>query len=384
MATAPLTTLRVRCFPGADGVTGRSTLYEDDGLTTGYERGQCATTPLTYTRRGSQVTVTIGATAGRYTGQLAQRSLSVDLPDTAHGTKVTVNGQPASCAYDAATFTNRIAVPAHSIRQATTLILNAAPAGIDTLHTRAVARRMKAVTGKPAPSVQAALSNPMLSPAQQEALLAVAGVGLVAHNEGSYLYHGSIQNYLYGPRGTVAPITSPTIEWRGRTVSLPVQAQTTFGGREYTLPLVPLVNGILVPDNVARTTHVTASGAEGGYTVEGAVDGIAGGYPDDKANEWSAGSKIGAFLTLTWDTPQTIDHVALYDRPNTNDQVTAGVLTFSDGSTLPFGTLPDDGKTPLDVRFPPKTVMSLTFKVTAVKSTTENAGLSEIAVYKAK
>ncbi len=198
------------------------------------------------------------------------------------------------------------------------------------------------------------------------------------------MYHGRIQNYLYAPGGEVILIESPVINWRGRTVFLPVSAQTTFGGREYPLPLTPHIDAILTPDNVARTAHVTASGAEGGYTAEGAVDGVAGGYPDDKANEWSAGSKAGAFLTLTWDTPQTIDHVALYDRPNTNDQVTAGVLAFSDGSAVPFGALPDDGKTPLDVRFPAKTITSLTVKVTAVKPSTENAGLSEIAVYKAK
>ena len=286
--------------------------------------------------------------------------------------------------YDASTRTNRITFPARSIHLVTTLTLSAAPAGFSMLRQMALNRRIKAVTGKPASSVQDALTDTTLTPAQQEALLAVAGVGLVAHNEGTYLYHGSIQNYLYDSGGTVTPITTPTMSWRGRTVPLPVSVQTSFGGREYQLPLVPQTNLILTPDNVARMAHVTANGAEDGYTAEGAVDGVAGGYPDDKANEWSAGSKAGAFLTLTWDTPQTIDHVALYDRPNTNDQVTAGVLTFSDGSTLPFGTLPDDGKTPLDVRFSPKAVTSLTFKVTAVKPSTENAGLSEIAVYKAK
>ena len=383
MATAPLTTLRVRCFPGLDGVIGRSTLYEDDGVTTGYERGQFATTPLTYTRRGRQITVTVGAVQGHFRGQLGQRSLSIELPNTTRGTKAAVNGHAAACAYDAAALTNRIVVPAHSINQATAITLNAAPAG-DALHNMAVMRRIKAICGKHAPSVQAALADPSLSPVQQEALLAVAGVGLVAHNEGAYLYHGRIQNYLYGSGGVMTPITSPAINWRGRAVSLPVSAQTVFGGREYTLPLAAHTNAILTPDNVARTARVTASGAEDGYAAEGAVDGVAGGYPDDKDNEWSAGSKAGAFLTLTWDTPQTIDHVALYDRPNTNDQVTAGVLTFSDGSTLPFGALPDDGKTPLDVRFPPKTITSLTFRVTAVKPSTENAGLSEIAVYQAK
>ena len=69
MGTAPLTTLRVRCYPGADGQTGRSTLYEDDGVTTAYERGQSATTPLSYTRRGAAVTVTVGAARGTWAGQ---------------------------------------------------------------------------------------------------------------------------------------------------------------------------------------------------------------------------------------------------------------------------------------------------------------------------
>lgn len=264
------------------------------------------------------------------------------------------------------------------------MTLHAAPAGEVARHEAAVKRRIEAVTGNYAPSVQAALADPSLTPAQREALLAVAGVGLVAHNQSSTLYHGRIQNLLYGGGGAVTHITSPTLGWRGREVSLPVTAQASFGGRDYILPLVPTPNGILTPDNVAWTAHVTASGAEGGYTVEGAVDGIAGGYPDNKANEWSAGSKVGAFLTLTWDTPQTINHVALYDRPNTNDQVTSGVLTFSDGSSLPFGVLPDDGKTPLDLRFPAKTITSLTFQVAGVKPSTENAGLSEIAVFRAQ
>ncbi len=383
MATAPLTTLRVRCFPGPDGRAERGTLYEDDGVTTGYERGQSAATPLTYTRRGSQITVTIGAAVGSYAGQPAMRGLIIELPDTARATAVQVNGKPAAAAYDAVTWTNRVTVPARSVRRAAVITVNAAPAGFDALHDAAVARRIAAITGKPSPNVQAALADPLLTPAQQEALLAVAGVGLVAHNQSSTLYHGSIQNYLYRG-GTMTPITSPTLDWRGRKVALPVQAQASFGGRNYVLPLVPTPNNILTSDNLARTAHVTASGVEGGYTIEGAVDGIAGGYPEDKANEWSAGSTVGASLTLTWDMPQTVDHVALYDRPNLTDQVTAGVLTFSDGSTLPFGPLPNDGKTPLDLRFPAKTITSLTFKVTAVRPGTQNAGLSEIAVFRAK
>ena len=383
MATAPLTTLRVRCFPGPDGKTESGTLYEDDGVTTGYERGQSATTPLTYTRRGSFVTVTVGAVQGRYVGQPARRRLIVELPDTVQAARAEANSRPIPVSYDPATGANSVALPLRPIREAAVVTLAAAPMDNAILHAAAVRRRIQAVTGKSAPTVQAALTDPALTLAQQEALLAVAGTGLVAHNEGAYLYHGAIQNELYTPGGAMTLVTSPRMEWRGREVPLPVHAAVTFGGHAYTLPLASRADAILTPDNVTRTARVTGSGAEDGYALEGAVDGIAGGYPDNKANEWSAGS-IGAWLTLTWDTPQTIDHVALYDRPNTNDQVTAGVLTFSDGSSVRFGSLPDDGKTPLDLRFPPKTITSLTFQVSAVKPTTENAGLSEIAVFKAK
>ena len=107
---------------------------------------------------------------------------------------------------------------------------------------------------------------------------------------------------------------------------------------------------------MAGTAKVTASGVEGGYSVDGATDGVVGGYPGDKSQEWSAGSTVGATLTLTWATPQTIDHILLYDRPNLTDQITSGLITFSDGTTLPVGALPNDAKTPFDLRFPAKTV----------------------------
>ncbi len=384
MATAPLTTLRVRCYPGPDGITGRSTLYEDDGVTTGYERGKFAVTPLSYTRHGSVITVKIGAARGHYAGQPTSRNIIVELPGTGLGTTTAIYGKPGVIAYDAATCTNRITVPARPIGQATVITLKEEPAHLAKLQTQAVRRRIAAVTGKPAATVQEALTDPLLTPSQQETLLAVAGIGLVAHNQSPTLYHGSIQDYLYQPGLAPTALSTPTLDWRGHPTPLPVQAPITFGGHRYLLPLVPRTNDILTPDNVARTAKVTASGFEDGYGVEGAVDGIAGGYPDNKDNEWSAGSKVGASLTLTWDTPQTIDHIALYDRPNTNDQVTAGTLTFSDGSSVTFGALPDDGKTPLMLHFTPKTITSLMFTVTAVKPSTENAGLSEIAVYRVR
>ena len=400
MGTAPLTTLRVRCYPGADGATGRSTLYEDDGVTTAYERGASATTPLSYTRRGNAVTVTVGATGGRYAGQPAKRALIIELPDTARATKAMLNGKPLAVVYDAATDTNRVTLPALPVGQAGAVIVQAAPAGWDALHRMAVERRMTGLGLGPTSSPAAPV------PADLETVLAVAGVGLVHKNQGAYLYHGTVRDLFYAPRGVLdgdqvqvagqaavalplsgAPlqVSGPPHVWRGRTVFGPAQVSFTIKGVTYHLPAMPPADDALTSeDNVAGTAKVTSSGVEGGYSLDGATDGIVGGYPGDKSQEWSAGGTVGATLTLAWATPQTIDRILLYDRPNLTDQITSGLITFSDGSTLPVGALPNDAKTPLTLRFPARTVTALTFKVTGVKAGTENAGLAEIAVFRAK
>jgi len=399
MGTAPLTTLRVRCYPGADGQTGRSTLYEDDGVTTAYERGQSAATPLSYTRRGNVVTVTVGAAKGHYTGQPAQRAVVIELPDTARATKAMLDGKPLAVVYDAARYTNKIVLPARSIGQAVTVVVQAVPGGWKALGLQAGIRHIAGVSG-----VGAEVSTSSLS-STQDMMLAAMGVGLVHKNEGVYLYHGRIRDLFYAPRGlldgnqvqvggaTVAlplagaplEVTGPPHTWRGRTVFAPAQVSFRMSGVTWHLPAVPPPgNELTTEDNVAGTAKVTVSGTEGGYSAEGAADGVVGGYPGDKSQEWSAGSTVGATLTLTWATPQTIDRVLLYDRPNLTDQITSGEITFSDGTMLPVGALPDDASKPFELRFPAKTVTSLTFKVTGVKAGTQNAGLAEIAVFRAK
>ncbi len=400
MGTAPLTTLRVRCYPGADGATGRSTLYEDDGVTTAYEHGQSATTPLSCTRHGGAVTITVGATQGHYTGQPARRTVVIELPDTARAIKATVGGRPVAVAYDAVTDMNRITLPARPVGSAVAVVVQAAPTGWNALHRLAVERRMTGLGLGPT-------SNPAAPvPADLETVLATAGVGLVHKNQGAYLYHGKMQDLFYAPRGVLdgdqvqvagqaavalplsgAPlqVSGPPHVWRGKTVFGPAQVSFRIKGVTYHLPAVPPTDDALTSeDNVAGVAKVTASGVEGGYSIDGATDGVVGGYPGDKSQEWSAGGTVGATLTLTWATPQTIDRILLYDRPNLTDQITSGEIAFSDGTTLSVGALPNDAKTPLTLRFPAKTVTALTFKVTSVKPGTENAGLAEIAVFRAK
>ena len=135
--------------------------------------------------------------------------------------------------------------------------------------------------------------------------------------------------------------------------------------------------------NVAPLATVTASSqnTSTGQLATKAVDGSSLGYPTDYTHEWATvGQGAGAWLNLAWSSPQTLSSITVYDRPNLNDQVTGGTITFSDGSSVSVGVLPNDGS-PLTLSFAAKTVTSLRFTITAVSSTTQNIGLAEIQAY---
>ena len=137
------------------------------------------------------------------------------------------------------------------------------------------------------------------------------------------------------------------------------------------------------PENVASDAIVSVSSTHPDYSASAAVDGVVDGYPANIHREWASnGEHDTAMIRLIWNTPQKINRVWLFDRPNPLDQVTSGMLVFSDGSTLTTGALPDDGKQGLEVSFAPKTVKWLLFVVTGAKEGSPNIGLSEIAVFR--
>ena len=76
----------------------------------------------------------------------------------------------------------------------------------------------------------------------------------------------------------------------------------------------------------------------------------------------------------------TLNRVVLYDRPNANDQITAGTLTFSDGTTVPVPALDNAGKA-TTITFTARATTSLRLTVTTVSGTTTNVGLSELQAY---
>jgi hypothetical protein len=135
-------------------------------------------------------------------------------------------------------------------------------------------------------------------------------------------------------------------------------------------------------DNVARMATVRASSAHAGSTPEGAVDGIVEGAQNDISREWvSQGESASAMIRLSWLDEQLVDRVLLFDRPNKIDQIMAGSLVFSDGTTIKTGELPDDGAKGLEVKFAPKKIQWLVFVVEKTKGTAQDIGLSEIAVF---
>ena len=143
------------------------------------------------------------------------------------------------------------------------------------------------------------------------------------------------------------------------------------------------LNPLLTEENVARKAKVEVSSCYPGYRAEGAIDGVVGGFPDDISKEWASNrEKAGAWIKLSWQQPQKVDRVWLFDRPNTLDQVTAGVLEFSDGSKIELAMpLPDNAARGVEISFPHKTVSWVKFTVTGVKKDSPNIGLAEFAVF---
>jgi hypothetical protein len=125
----------------------------------------------------------------------------------------------------------------------------------------------------------------------------------------------------------------------------------------------------------ARLATATASSLQGGSKSALVNDG-------DLKTDWASNAeKQGAWVQLTWPNAITIDSAALWDRSNPDDQVLSGVLTFSDGSSVQVGTLPNDASAPGTVAFSPKTITWIKFTVSTAKSTTANVGLAELEVF---
>lgn len=92
-SSAALDCLVMRVYPGRDGDRSEFELYEDDGVSRDYEKGEYAKTRLCYSRSGKLSTVTVAPTAGRYKGQLERRSYRLELAGFGDVRSVRVDGR---------------------------------------------------------------------------------------------------------------------------------------------------------------------------------------------------------------------------------------------------------------------------------------------------
>jgi len=120
--------------------------------------------------------------------------------------------------------------------------------------------------------------------------------------------------------------------------------------------------------DIAPQATVQASSGNGQNAVKGFTD---------YCTEWTANSAGNEWLQLNWDTPQTVNKVVLYDQASMSNQVLSGILTFSDGSSVPVNKLQNDGLAGSVVTFPDKDISWVKLTVTQAKG---KAGLGEFMI----
>lgn len=135
--------------------------------------------------------------------------------------------------------------------------------------------------------------------------------------------------------------------------------------------------------NLASKANIFASSenSRDGQRAWQAIDGVVDGYPGNARHEWvTRREKNGAWIELRWPAPVTISRVVLFDRPNLDDQITAAVLRFSDGSSVAVPALANNGAA-TEIPFTPRVVSSLHLTVTGTSPRTLNVGLAELQVF---
>lgn len=173
----------------------------------------------------------------------------------------------------------------------------------------------------------------------------------------------SAQAYLgfggtVGPARTTACVNGDQVFWERDTRSLAYQATVTVSSNETDSGKLNDFSTLRIPFSTIRTLSSSLNFSE--YKWSPTAD-------DDSKT-----------VTLTFATPQTIASVKLYDDYNKSNQITAGMLRFSDGSTVNVGPLNNNGSA-TTVTFPEKTgITSVSFRITAYTGT---PGLTEFEVY---
>jgi alpha-glucosidase (family GH31 glycosyl hydrolase) len=395
--SVPLDNLVVRCFPGLEGQKGTSNLYEDDGISDDYKKGASATTELSYSREGNAITIRIAPAQGTYKGQVTSRAYTVLLPCTERGSlQAPADGK---ISYDAATTTNRIDIPKTSVSQEIVVKVTAADFDPDQLRQKAVTHRLDGLLGKPYAQWTDA-DRASLTPSVRDAVQAIRGAALMPINPQPYLYGNDMKLTYFDPAVTkpvsgvlsykswnkrVTAENGGSLDFAGAVAAIPPEDTISVPGIENRLIFKPDGQNVALSIDPAVIGPCLGNLALGANVKpsKGRADGIADGIADGNLG---AGGRLRPdapqrWFKLTWPQPVTAKRILLYDRPSLDEQILAGKLTFSDGSSVQVGELPNDGKKPADITFPEKKFSWVRFDVERVSPTTKSIGLSEIGVF---
>ncbi|MEQ7009710.1 glycoside hydrolase domain-containing protein [Actinopolymorpha sp. B17G11] len=165
-----------------------------------------------------------------------------------------------------------------------------------------------------------------------------------------------------------------TINHRAGEVLVTATAADSGGvASSKTVTIAP--DASLLRGNAACWPDVTATASSefsDAYLVENVFDGCDGGTRD-----WASKAELDPWMQLEWSKPIQADKIVLRDRVG-GDNVNGGVLTFSDGSSIPVSDIPTDTD-PKTVTFDLKTFTWVRFQIEG--GTGWNNGLLEFEVY---
>lgn len=122
----PIDQLTLHIFGGP---RGEYRLYEDDGISRGYESSAFARTTITQELVGAKRTVSIAATQGTFAGMVAQRGYEIRIHDALPGKTVTIDGEslpqatdgPRGWSYDANDLSLVVRTGPRDVQKSTTI-----------------------------------------------------------------------------------------------------------------------------------------------------------------------------------------------------------------------------------------------------------------------
>jgi LmbE family N-acetylglucosaminyl deacetylase len=187
---------------------------------------------------------------------------------------------------------------------------------------------------------------------------------------------------ITGAATAVPTFTAPAAQAHDAIFMFRLTVSDAFGGSSTDTVLVT-VPAQPDPANIALLASATSSSET--LPLQGAVkaiDGVVSGTPAMASAEWATvNERVGAWLQLDWPTDHTVNMVRLFDRINGTDQITGATLSFSDGSSVIIGALPNTTESALEVVFAPRTIRWLRLQTDAVSASTSAVGLAEIEVF---